>query len=101
MDLYIDVTERARKIATNGKRDDANEYYKMLSKLMRIMYPHIQPTGKLRRFIKRWGLARNPFKHCSDLEVMDITNFFLQGRMKSSVQPLEEAIPATSGTQTF
>jgi hypothetical protein len=81
--LMIEVTPKERK-----------RYYAELARMGRMLWPHMRPTGHVRRLLKRLRLLHNPLtRDASESEITDVCAFFLQGRMTSSVQPLSE-IPA-------
>lgn len=86
--LYLETTALAQS-AAKGNKQDGIKYFGRLKELVNVMWPHIRLTRRWKRVFKSLHLYRNPFRDASDLEVLDVTNFFLQGRMKSSVQSLE------------
>lgn len=90
MDLYINALNQAKDVALHGKKDPQDRYFKTLSRLTRILWTHVRPLGRIRRIFWRLGLLRNPLKQCSEQELKEITDFFLQGRTKSSVQSISE-----------
>lgn len=95
--LYMETTELAQS-AAQGNKHDALLYFARLKMLVKVMWPHIRMVPRWKRIMKFFGLYRNPFRNASDLEVLDVVNFFLQGRMKSSVQPLDQPVPHETPT---
>jgi len=89
--LYLETTSLAQS-AAKGNKQDGIKYFGRLRELVKVMWPHIRPARRWKRWTKFLHIYRNPFRHASDLEVLDVTNFFLQGRMKSSVQSLETSL---------
>jgi hypothetical protein len=63
-------------------------YYAGLATLARLLWSHIYPASRLGRILRHLRLARNPFKFASEVEVRQLTDFFLQCRTMSSVLPI-------------
>jgi len=93
LDRSIQVTVLAKRLSITGKREDSVEYYLQLSSLAQMMWPYMTPTGG-RKWLKRFHLMRNPLLVASEFEIKDVCDFFLQGRTRSSVQPLSDQTPA-------
>jgi hypothetical protein len=87
--LYIRSLADAKQVVKTGGEDATASYYQQLRLLTDLMWKHVQPLTKSRRFLKRIGLLRNVLKDASEKEVTDIATFFLQGRMMSTVQSME------------
>lgn len=100
LDLQIRVTTNLTTLALQGKAADATDYYRALVTLARIMWPALRPTKRWRRALKGLHLLRNPLMVASEKELLDLTNFFLQCRMTSSVQSTEARPPLTPQTRT-
>lgn len=98
LDLHVQVLTLARTIVTTKtsqiSAESSKEYFKALSRLSSVLWKNMRPIGKVRKFIWRIGGMRNPLRGATEMEVKDITDFFLQGRTKSSVQFSTESIPA-------
>jgi hypothetical protein len=88
--VYVRSHEHARHVALTGKRDHADEFYLDLDRLAKLIWSHVRPIGKVKRFFWRCGLLRNPFRSASEGEMRAVVDFFLQGRMTSSVRSISE-----------
>ena len=91
LDTHIRVLTHAKKVARGGTKEDSDQYFTELSYLVGLLWKHIRPTGKIRRVLWHLGLLPNPFRRASEKEVNEITDFFLRGRMTSSVRSISEA----------
>lgn len=76
----------AREVATTGNKKSTDRFYRQMSFQAKLLWQHIRPAGKVKRFFWRLGLMYNPFRGASEKEITELTNFFLQCRMTSSVQ---------------
>lgn len=90
LQVYVQSNEHARAVALSGKKEYTDKFYQDLELLAKLMWQHIRPVGKIRRFFWRIGLMRNPFRKASEGEMRAICDFFLQDRMKSSVRSMSE-----------
>jgi hypothetical protein len=97
--LYVKSLATAKEVTKTGSEKEVANYYVLLSMLVDLLWKHVEPAGKIRRALKRMHLLRNVFKVASEKEVTEITSFFLQCRMMSSVQ-VTEASPIGASTQT-
>lgn len=88
--LHTDILADARLVAMTGERKSADAFYRKMDRLAKVLWTHIRPLGKMRRFFWRMGLMTNPFRGASEEEIREITDFFLQGRMTSSVRSMSE-----------
>lgn len=86
LSLYSDALELAQEAAQYGKKETQIKYFAKLGALARVLWQHIRPVKSSHKLLWRMGLMRNPFMQCSEQELREIISFFLQGRMKSSVQ---------------
>lgn len=91
LDLNVQVITDLKTLAVKGKKEDSAHLYTTLHTLALILWTHLQPTKRWRRLFKRLRLLRNPCLLASERELMDLTNFFLQCRMASSVRSSSEA----------
>lgn len=89
LSLYSDILVDIQTAARTGDKDVTLRYYQNLGRLAAVLWQNIRPI-KFRRWLWKFGLMQNPFLQCTELELREITNFFLQGRMKSSVQSISE-----------
>lgn len=78
----------AKEIAMTGRKETADKFYRQMMIQARLLWQHMRPTGKIKRILWRLGLMHNPFRDASEQEITELTNFFLQCRMMSSVQPM-------------
>lgn len=90
LDVYSRSLDDAKKVARTGDKKLTASYYRHLSVLAKLLWSHIQPVGRVKRALKRAHLLRNVFQDASEKEIQDITNFFFQGRMMSTVQVTEK-----------
>jgi hypothetical protein len=91
LDTYTRALTYAKEVTTTGKKEQADAFYREMSKLVGLLWQHIRPTGTIKRSLWYVGLLRNPFRDASEAEIKQITDFFLQGRMTSSVRSMSEA----------
>lgn len=89
--LYVRSLATAKSVSKTGDEKEVDQYYIILSRLVDLLWKHVEPKGKVRRLLKRIHLLRNVFKIASEKEVTEITNFFLQCRMMSTVQVTEKS----------
>lgn len=102
--LYLQSVADSSTVQRGGDKQAAESYYRQLALLAKAMWPHVRPTGKVRRMLKRLHLMRNIFRDASEKELRDITDFFLQGRMTSTVQATETMTgdrPTTMSSMNF
>lgn len=90
LDLHTKILTHVRGVARTGNKKEMDAYYADADKMVRLLWSHIRPLGKFKRVLWRMGLMRNPFKAASEAELKAITDFFLQGRMTSSVRSISE-----------
>lgn len=86
-ELYVHASTLTRALSLTGRPEDVDEYRKTLRTITKVLWSHIVPARPWRKWFKRFRLMRNPFRRGSEKEIMDVVDFFLEGRMKSSVQP--------------
>lgn len=91
LDLQVKATMFSRQVVQTGKKEPADEFFKTMSQLTKLLWSHLRPTGKIKRALWHLGLLRNPLRYASEAEVNQITDFFLKGRMTSSVRSMSEA----------
>jgi len=89
LSVYVQSLTMAKKVAKTGEEKATEAYYRHLNALAELLWSHVQPVKRFHRILKRLHLARNIFKGASEKEVQDITDFFLQCRMISSVRATE------------
>jgi hypothetical protein len=90
LDLHIKILADAKQVAMTGDKKAMDAFYKKQGQMAKLLWSHIRPMGKIRRLLWRIGGMRNPFKQASEAEMKQITDFFLQGRMTSSVRSMSE-----------
>lgn len=90
MTLYTDALIAANTHIADGSAKTQREYFNLLGRLAVALHKHMRPIGQFRSTLWHLGLSRNRFKQCSEQELKDIASFFLQGRMRSSVQYTSE-----------
>lgn len=86
LDTHTKVLEHAKNVVRTGKKEPMDAFYQQMTLLTQLLWLHVRPIGKIKRFFWRFGLLRNPFRSASEAEIKAIADFFLQGRMMSSVQ---------------
>lgn len=91
LDLHIKILADAKQVALTGDRKAMKAFYEKHGQMAKLLWSHIRPLGMFRRVLWRLGLMRNPFKNASEAEMKAIVDFFLEGRMKSSVRSMSEA----------
>lgn len=91
LELHIKILADAKQVALTGDAKAMRAFYVKHGRMAKLLWKHIQPLGKVQRFFWRLGLARNPFRQASEKELTEVVDFFLQGRMKSSVRSMSEA----------
>lgn len=89
MSLYIRTLADTKEVIRTGNEEATKSYYRQLESLSRALWSHVKPTGHVRRSLKWMRISRNVFRDASEKELLDITNFFLKGRMMSTVQATE------------
>lgn len=90
LDSHTKVLAHARQVATTGKKEPMKAYYAELAVLVDLLWRHLRPASRVGRLLWRLGLTRNPLRLASEAEVKAITDFFLKGRMTSSVRSMSE-----------
>jgi hypothetical protein len=88
LELYVKTVTTSREVSKTGSKKASDDYYSALRALSRVMWHHMRHTSRVLRVLRRFGMTRNPLRKASDQELRDLTGFFLQGRMKSTVQSL-------------
>lgn len=91
LDMYTKATGLSRDVARTGSKESADAYYRAMNQLATLLWRHVRPIGTVRRVFWKFGLMVNPFRDASEKEVTDVADFFLQGRMMSSVRSISEA----------
>ena len=92
MDVYTRTLTAANDVAS-GHREARDAYRGGLAQLARLLWRGMRPCGPWRRAFWRLHLLRNPFATASDQEMAELTDFFLAGRMTSSVRPTSAPVP--------
>lgn len=90
LDLKIKILADAKQVAKTGARAPAEAFYDKLDQMAKLLWMHMQPIGKVRRLMWHLGMLRNPFRNATETELIAIVDFFLQGRMMSSVRSMSE-----------
>ena len=90
LDAQMRWLHHAKQVAMTGQQTPSDAFYKETAVLVRLLWKHIRPAGKINRLLWRLHLLRNPFRHASEADVQALTNFFSQGRMMSSVRVTSE-----------
>lgn len=86
MQLYVTMMNAQRQVIMTGDEQAQNEYFRTMRLMAKLLHRHIRPIGWLTRKLWAMRLTRNRFMQCSEQELKDVADFFLHGRMKSSVQ---------------
>jgi hypothetical protein len=63
----------------------APAYFGALRDLATYLWQNVRPARRIERIAKRLGLLRNPFLDATELELVELTDFFLARRGKSSI----------------
>lgn len=66
-------------------RATAPGYFAAIRQMPALLWRNCYPAGRWRRLRARLGLMRNPLRQATEQELIELTNFFLGRRMKSSV----------------
>ncbi len=94
-DVYVRTLVAAAEVLkpkdVEAQTEAKRVYYAGLATLARLLWTHIYPASRIGRVLRRLRLARNPFKNASEMEVRQLTDFFLQCRTMSSVQLISDA----------
>jgi hypothetical protein len=91
LDAYTDSLSAAQSVVMDGSNKvDSDRYFKRCRQMSRMLWSHIRPAGRARRFCRWIGITRNPFMQISEKELVEVVDFFLQGRTKSSAQFMSE-----------
>jgi len=85
-ELMVLWTEAAAFTKLTGA--NTARYMGLLQRLPRLLWQHTRVVGRIRRWMRRLGLHRNPFLQATEKELVDLASFFLRRRTMSSVQPL-------------
>lgn len=87
VEVFTYTVARAKLIAEGkGTAETEEQYYNGLDHLQRLLWKYSFPAGKLRRLVRRLGFLSNPYRNATERELLDIADFFLKGRMRSTVQ---------------
>jgi hypothetical protein len=88
LDLRIKAISAALSLQnpSTSTKEKQVEYYKTLQRLSSIMGRNAYRVGGQWKILRALRLTRNPFSATTEEELMEIADFFLQGRTKSSVQ---------------
>lgn len=90
LDSHTRLIMYAKEVAMTGKKEPTDKFYRQMVIQAKLLWKHMRPSGKINRMLWRLGLMRNPFREASEKEITELTDFFLQCRMTSSVQPMLE-----------
>lgn len=90
LDLHGRILTHVRGVARTGSKKEMDAYYRDADQMVKLLWSHVRPLGKVKRALWRVGLMPNPFRRASEAELKAITDFFLQGRMTSSVRSMSE-----------
>lgn len=80
----------AGQVALTGDKEAERLYFKGLARIQSILWAYCRPVGRTRRVLRFLRVLRNPFRGATEKELLDHTDFFLQGRTRSVVQPLAQ-----------
>lgn len=67
--------------------ETAPAYYALIARLPGLLWKHCHPAGWLARRLHRLGLLRNPFRHATEGELVELAAFFQSRRSASSIGP--------------
>ena len=82
LDAWLEVCSHGEQL----QKEDLPAYYAALDRMVEAMWEATRPPGRWRRWLKRLGLARNPYRDATEGELAELAVFFLGRRMKSSGQ---------------
>lgn len=88
VDAHVRLAGFAAQVSLSGGQKGADAYYGEMARIAKLLWRHMRPTGRVKRIMWHVGLLQNPFRAASEREIKELVNFFLQGRMTSSVQPM-------------
>ena len=91
LNMHAMALQLAQQVVISVSKQSTDEYYRELQKIAKLLWKHIRPVHKVKRMFWRLGLLHNPFRQASEGEIREITDFFLQGRMTSSVRSMSAA----------
>ena len=94
LDLSIRARTLAHEVSLTGQKEASQKYFQCLTALARLLWQNTRPLSAWRRRWRMLGLLKNPYLHATELEMRELTDFFLQGRTKSNVQFTEMTNPA-------
>lgn len=80
------IWTEAQQYPTPLTADTLPRYYATLHKLPPLLWAHCRPVGPLLRLCRRLGLLRNPFEAATETELVQLADFFLRCRMRSTVR---------------
>lgn len=63
------------------------DYWAHMAALQEVLWKLSYRPGIVARWLRRLGLARNPFRDASEAEIMELTAFFSLRRMRSATRP--------------
>jgi len=83
-----DAADRLRLgvLTGEGLEDARRAYFAAIEGLPAALWRNCEPASKVLRFLRRIGLARNPFTRATERELLGLADFFLERRTTSRVQ---------------
>lgn len=77
--------------------DQTPSYYKLIGELPKLLWGHMRPVGLMWRLLRKLRLLRNPFQQATEAELVELSDFVLGRRMRSSVS-IHPPVPRHSYT---
>lgn len=79
----LDACLEARSYTTTTAlpRDQISAYFAVLRRMQDLIWRAVFPVGRVRRFLRRLRLLKNPFLKATEGELITIALFLLQRRM--------------------
>lgn len=87
LQVYNATLTAAGQVALTGDKEAEQVYFRGLARIQSILWAYCRPVGRVRRVLRFLRFIRNPFTGASEKEVLELADFFLQGRTRSAVQP--------------
>lgn len=77
--------EAAEAWVEDSNRSTLASYYESLEDVQTLLWEAIRPCGRIHRLMKRFHVARNPFRDVTERELVDLLDFVLGLRMRSEI----------------
>ena len=81
---FVDVAAKLKEFQKGElTAETVADYQAVLATLPGLIWRHSRPVGRVRRFLKRLGLLRNPFEQATEAELGERLRFFERCRTRS------------------